>query len=79
MVGADGVNSTVRHLIGIKTNKEDFIHTIQTTCTGEFNPDFVEVHLLDYTKGFFAWVVPISKDKAKVGLGSKLGTIFQKH
>ena len=73
VVGADGVNSTVRHLIGIKTNKEDFIHTIQTTCTGEFNPDFVEVHLLDYTKGFFAWVVPISKDKAKVGLGSKLG------
>lgn len=73
IVGADGVNSTVRHLIGIKTNKDDFIHTIQTTCTGEFDPEMVEVHLLDYAKGFFAWVVPISKDKAKVGLGSTLG------
>lgn len=73
IVGADGVNSTVRHLIGIKTNKDDFIHTIQTTCTGEFDPEMVEVHLLDYSKGFFAWVVPISKDKAKVGLGSTLG------
>lgn len=73
IVGADGVNSTVRHLIGLKNNKDDFIHTIQTTCTGEFDPEMVEVHLLDYAKGFFAWVVPISKDKAKVGLGSTLG------
>jgi digeranylgeranylglycerophospholipid reductase len=73
IVGADGVNSTVRHLIGLKNNKDDFIHTIQTTCTGEFDPEMVEVHLLDYSKGFFAWVVPISKDKAKVGLGSTLG------
>lgn len=73
VVGADGVNSTVRHLMGIETNKESFIHTIQTTCTGEFDPEMVEVHLLDYAKGFFAWVVPISKDRAKVGLGSMLG------
>lgn len=73
IVGADGVNSTIRHLIGIPTNKDSFIHTLQTTCTGDFDPDMVEVHLLDYSKGFFAWVVPISKDKAKVGIGSILG------
>jgi geranylgeranyl reductase family protein len=73
IVGADGVNSTIRHLIGLETTKDSFIHTIQTTCTGEFDPEMVEVHLLDYAKGFFAWVVPISKDKAKVGIGSVLG------
>ena len=73
IVGADGVNSTIRHLIGIQPTKDNFIHTLQTTCTGDFDPDMVEVHLLDYAKGFFAWVVPISKDKAKVGIGSVLG------
>jgi len=73
IVGADGVNSTIRHLIGVKTDKENFIHTLQTTCTGDFDPEMVEVHLVDYAKGFFAWVVPISKDKAKVGIGSVLG------
>ncbi len=73
IVGADGVNSTIRHLIGLETTKDNFIHTLQTTCTGEFDPNFVEVHFLDYAKGFFAWVVPISKDKAKVGIGMVLG------
>ncbi len=73
IVGADGVNSTVRHLMGIKTEKEQFIHTIQATCKGEFDERFVEVHFGDYAKGFFAWVVPISKDKAKIGLGNILG------
>ena len=73
IVGADGVNSTVRHLIGLKTGKENFIHTVQATCTGEFNTDFVEMHLGDYAKGFFAWCIPLSKTKARIGLGSNLG------
>jgi flavin-dependent dehydrogenase len=33
----------------------------------------VQVHLGDYAKGFFAWVVPLSKDKAKIGVGNALG------
>lgn len=73
VVGADGVNSTVRHLMGIKTNKNDFVHTVQSTMTGEFDERLVEVHLGEFAKGLFAWVIPISKDKAKVGLGSTLG------
>ncbi|MBT4870090.1 MAG: NAD(P)/FAD-dependent oxidoreductase [Candidatus Diapherotrites archaeon] len=73
IVGADGVNSTLRHLVGIKTGKENFIHTVQSTCTGEFNTDFVELHLGNYAKGFFAWCIPISKTKARIGLGSLLG------
>jgi digeranylgeranylglycerophospholipid reductase len=73
VVGADGVNSTVRHLIGINTPKENFVHTVQSVCSGEFNDDFVELHLGDYSKGFFAWCIPISKTKAKIGIGSILG------
>lgn len=73
LVGADGVTSNIRHLMGINPGKEKFVHTIQGTIKGEFNEKFVEVHLGDFAKGFFAWVVPISKDKAKVGLGTLLG------
>ena len=73
IVGADGVNSTVRHLVGIKTGKENFVHTVQSVCTGEFNSDFIEMHFSDYSKGFFGWCIPINKTKAKIGIGSLLG------
>lgn len=73
IVGADGVNSTVRHLLEINPTKENFIHTVQATCKGEFNKNFVEIYLGDYAKGFFAWVAPIDQAKAKIGLGSILG------
>jgi geranylgeranyl reductase family protein len=73
VVGADGVNSTVRHLLGISVGKENFVHTVQATCSGEFEEKMVQIHLGDYAKGFFAWVVPLSKDKAKIGLGNALG------
>ncbi len=73
VIGADGVNSTVRHLMGIKTTKDSFIHTIQATCTGKFEKEYVQLYLGDFAKGFFAWVVPVSDTKAKVGLGTILG------
>jgi digeranylgeranylglycerophospholipid reductase len=73
VVGADGVNSTVRHLMGLKTTKDNFVHTIQATCTGEFDENYVQLHLGDFAKGFFAWVIPIDEKKARIGLGSILG------
>jgi digeranylgeranylglycerophospholipid reductase len=73
IVGADGVNSTVRHLMELSTTKNDFIHTIQATCTGNFEKEYVQLYLGDFAKGFFAWVVPINERKAKVGLGTLLG------
>ncbi|MCX6804178.1 MAG: NAD(P)/FAD-dependent oxidoreductase [Candidatus Diapherotrites archaeon] len=73
VIGADGVNSTVRHLMGIQVPKENYVHTMQTTLTGEFNDKIVEVHLGEFAKGFFGWVIPISKEKAKVGIGTTLG------
>jgi len=73
IVGADGVNSTVRHLLNIKAERENFVHTMQAVCSGDFNDKFVEIYFGDFAKGFFAWVVPISKEKAKIGLGTILG------
>jgi flavin-dependent dehydrogenase len=46
---------------------------VQGTIKGEYDERFVEVHLGDFAKGFFAWVVPIDKNHAKVGLGTTLG------
>ena len=79
VVGADGVNSTVRHLIGIKSDKNSFIHSVQAVCTGDFDDKMVEVYLGDYAKGFFGWVVPIDKTHAKVGLGCRLGDSISKN
>ena len=79
VIGADGVNSTVRHLLGINISKENFVHTVQATCSGEFDEHMVQVHLGDHSKGFFAWVVPLSKDRAKIGLGSVLGEDVAEH
>ena len=79
VVGADGVNSTVRHIMGIKIDKSNFIHSVQAVCTGNFDDDMVQVHFGDYAKGFFAWVVPIDKTHAKVGLGCKLGDSISKN
>lgn len=73
VIGADGVNSTVRHLMGLETKKENFIHTIQAICYGEFETEYVSIYLGDDFKGFFAWVIPIDQRKAKVGVGSILG------
>jgi digeranylgeranylglycerophospholipid reductase len=79
VVGADGVNSTVRHLLGLKVEKTSFVHSVQATCTGNFDDKMVNVYLGDYSKGFFGWVIPIDKTHAKVGLGCQLGTNISKN
>lgn len=73
IIGADGVNSTVRHLIELKAPKENLVHTMQATISGQFDKSMVEIHFSDYAKGFFGWVIPISAEKAKVGIGTTLG------
>ena len=73
VIGADGANSLVRHLIGINPPKENFVHTMQATISGDYDEKMVEIYLGNYAKGFFSWVIPISKEKAKVGIGTVLG------
>ncbi|MDO8626854.1 MAG: FAD-dependent monooxygenase, partial [Candidatus Diapherotrites archaeon] len=81
IIGADGVNSKTRELIGIKLPQEKFVHSIQIRAKGNFDQDFVEVYLGDYAKNYFGWVIPESKTSAKIGfattLGSKVKEMFQ--
>ncbi|MFA5357646.1 MAG: NAD(P)/FAD-dependent oxidoreductase [archaeon] len=73
VIGADGVNSTVRQLMSTIISKENFVHSAQTVCSGNFEKDFVEIHFGDFADGFFGWVIPLSSEKARIGLGCRLG------
>ncbi len=72
IIGADGWNSKVRELMGIK-NKGYLINTIQSRIKGSFEKDIVEVYFGDFAPGFFAWIIPENSFIARVGLGAKLG------
>lgn len=74
IVGADGVQSKVRKIMGFEPGSESFVHSIQMTAKGKFDPHFVEVHLGPFAPGYFAWVIPESKSVARMGLGFKVGT-----
>ena len=73
VVGADGARSTVRHIMGKDVPKENFVHSVQALCVGDFRKEMVDVYLGDYARGFFAWVIPVDKTHAKVGLGCRVG------
>ncbi|OGI15091.1 hypothetical protein A3K63_03875 [Candidatus Micrarchaeota archaeon RBG_16_49_10] len=70
LIGADGPNSSVAKAANIEV-PQDLIVGYQETLHGDFNPDTVE---LWFGKGtapeFFGWVVPISRDTARVGIGA---------
>ena len=75
VVGADGAHSLVRGMVDpAKEREKQFIHAIQVTAQGDFDPDMVEVHLGDFAPDFFAWITPESKTTARVGLGAPLGS-----
>jgi len=73
VVGADGPNSVVRHIMHPNIRGEKFIHALQYRMQGSFDPKNVELHFGKFAKGFFAWVVPESDSIARIGLGTKLG------
>lgn len=72
IIGADGVNSKVRELMGVKVSKDKFVNSYQVIAKGKFDKHFVELHFGDYAKGLFAWIVPESRDTARIGLGCSL-------
>ncbi|VVB99087.1 Digeranylgeranylglycerophospholipid reductase [uncultured archaeon] len=75
VVGADGVNSRVRKIIGIDANAKDFVHAYQVDVSGRFDPRYVQLYFGDYAKGFFAWIVPESEERARIGLASISGNV----
>lgn len=73
IVGADGANSIVRHIIMQDIPQENFVHTFQIRAKGIFNPEFVELHFGELAKGLFTWIIPENNSTARIGLATKMG------
>ncbi len=67
-IGADGVNSNVRKILGINVAAENLLHAYQVTAKGSFEKDFVQLHFGNFAPGFFAWVIPESAETARIGI-----------
>jgi len=75
IVGADGPNSTVAKSAGIEQPK-DYVIGYQETIRDDFSENIVELWFgKSITPDFFAWVVPESKNWARVGIASKANAI----
>ena len=68
LVGADGPNSTVAKIFNIKP-PENQLFLVQVRAKGNFEPNIAELYFgSDISPGNFAWVVPESKETARIGL-----------
>lgn len=71
LIGADGAYSRVARVTGLK-QPEGVLVGLQATVSGRYDEDKVELWFgSKVAPGFFGWVVPISKRKAKVGLATR--------
>lgn len=69
LIGADGPDSIVRKQMKIEPKKT--ILGVQATVKGKFDPNSVELWFgSKVAPDFFAWVVPIDNDLARVGLAA---------
>jgi len=83
VIGADGPRSDVRRLFGLDRPSK-LLYAIQTET--EFpsgRSDHVEVFFgRDIAPGFFGWIIPVSKSRARIGLatarGEKLLQFFER-
>jgi len=70
LVGADGPNSSVAGVSGIELPK-NILSAVQVNVKSNFDPGTVELWFgSDVAPGLFAWVVPESSSKARVGLAA---------
>ncbi len=68
LVGADGPNSTVAKVFGIKL-PENLLKAVQVKVKSSFEKDAVELWFgSKIAPGLFAWVVPENEEIARVGL-----------
>jgi digeranylgeranylglycerophospholipid reductase len=74
IIGADGPRSDVRRLFGLDRPSE-LLYAIQKET--EFQArryDHVEVFFgRDIAPGFFGWIIPVSKNRARIGLATARG------
>jgi len=74
VVDAEGVSSSVVKALGLKPlDQSGLLPGFQSDLKGvEVDPDYVEIHTGErIAPGFFAWVIPLSEDSARVGLACK--------
>ena len=69
-VGADGVNSIVRHSVFPGLLEKNFVHAFQVRASENFDRSLVELHFGGFAPGFFAWIVPESKEIARIGVAA---------
>lgn len=70
LIGADGPNSTVANVAGIKL-PDNILIGIQVTVESHFDPNTVELWFgSKICPDFFGWVVPEKENFARVGLAS---------
>jgi len=70
LIGADGVQSQVARWFGL-SHPEKLVPSIELHCAGlRLDPESVELFAGEsIAPGFFAWIIPYSKDSGLVGLG----------
>jgi len=74
LIGADGVHSKARELMELSAPKENLIHTYQEFAEGSFDEKMAQMHFGSFAPGFFAWVVPESNCRARIGIGTTMDT-----
>jgi digeranylgeranylglycerophospholipid reductase len=77
IIDAEGINSRLLRLTNLNPpNPHMIISGVEAQVENVHNieRDMVEVFLgREYASDFYAWLIPLNKDKAKVGLGAKRG------
>jgi len=74
VIDAEGASSRIVRAAGLKsTNPSHFLPGFQLDLYGvDVDPNYVEVHVGSrVAPGFFAWVIPLSSNSARVGLGCR--------
>lgn len=72
LVGADGVKSTIAKRVGIYSKKNQEVRVAfqqELADVQDLDPETVELYFGNkYAPGFFAWIIPVGKNIARVGL-----------
>ncbi len=70
LIGADGPSSTVGRCAGLLKQRGYYVGA-QATIKGEFDPKSFSVYFGNIAPDFFAWVVPESSTRARVGIAAQ--------
>jgi len=74
IIDAEGVSSKIVKAAGLESlDPAGLLPALQFDLSGvDVDPDYVEIHVgRKIAPGFFAWVIPLGEDSARVGLGCR--------